>query len=46
MTVRTGASVGLVAVIGCSVGVDVGMSFFGEGNAAWVVESRGHERSD
>ena len=46
MAVSAGASVGLVTIIGCSVSVDVTMSFFGEGNAAWVVESRGHERSD
>ena len=41
-----GASVGLVAVRCCNVGVNVTLSFFGEGNAALVSESRGDERGD
>ena len=43
--VSAGASIGLVAVRCCSVGVNVTM-FFGEGNTALVFESRGHERGD
>ena len=44
--VSAGVSVGLVTVRCCNVGVNMILSFFSEGNAALVSESRGHERGD